>query len=143
MAKTANSLNCPKCSFVGKSEQSLKVHIGLAHKHGKGKKNAKAKARLKAAATSKTTRRRRGVRCQRCGKILKTPAALKTHTTRMHKTSKKRGPGRPKKQGRAVSAKAGRASTLDRTLMSLSLAEVADLHSACRKELARRLSEMV
>ncbi len=139
MAKTANSLNCPKCSFVGKSEQSLKVHTGLAHKHGKGKKKAKAKAQRKAAATGKSTRRRRGVRCPRCGKILKTAAALKTHTTRMHKGAKKRGPGRPKKHA----TKTGRGSTLDRKLMSLSLAEVADLHGACRKELARRLSEMI
>jgi uncharacterized C2H2 Zn-finger protein len=139
MAKTANSLNCPKCSFVGKSEQSLKVHTALAHKRGAGKK----KAQRKTAAASKPVRRRRGVRCPRCGKILKTPAALKTHTTRMHKGLKKSGPGRPKKRGRPAAAKTGRGSTLDRKLMSLSLAEVADLHAACRKELARRLSELV
>ena len=68
-----------------------------------------------------------------CGKIIKTPAALKAHKTRMHK-------GR---RGRPAAKRTGKATALDRKLMGLSLAEVADLHSACRKELGRRLAEIV
>ena len=128
MAETASSLKCPRCSFVGKSVQSLKVHMAIVHKRGRRKK---AKAGLKRV-------RARGVRCSTCGKILKTPAALKAHVTRMHK-----GRAWSKKKGRRVAAKTGAASALDRRLMNLSLAEVADLHDACRKELGRRLADIV
>jgi hypothetical protein len=47
------------------------------------------------------------------------------------------------RRGRPAAKKTGRASPLDQRLMKLSLAEVADLHNACLKELGRRLADIV
>ncbi len=132
MARTASNLNCPKCKFEGKSDQSLKVHMAIAHKRGRPKKTKVGKTSAKRKVGAKRGRPR-GSRCPTCGKMLKTAAALKTHITRMHK-------GR---RGRPAAKKTGRASPLDQRLMNLSLAEVADLHSACRRELGRRLADIV
>jgi len=110
-------LACPRCSFIGKSEQSLKVHIGRAHKRQKRRANAKMKV----------GRRRSG--CSVCGKGLKTPAALKAHMTRMH----------PGMSGRSL--REAEVSPLQRHLVGWSLANLADLHDACRAELRRRLAE--
>jgi uncharacterized C2H2 Zn-finger protein len=125
------SLNCPKCQFVGKSAQSLKVHTALVHKRGR-KAKAKAKAKTAARGPRRRVFRRRSA-CPKCGKILKTPAAMKTHVTRMHKRGKRR----------SAAMKKGRGSALERDLMNLSLAGLADLHQACRNELQNRLASMV
>ena len=122
MAEAPSNLVCPRCKFVGKSVQSLKVHIGRVHG---------------AASTAKTAkrgpgRRRRGRRCKICGKIIKTAAALKAHMTRKH-------------AGAPVGSAAGgtRALTaLDKDLMTLSLPALADLYEAARRELHRRLPPM-
>jgi hypothetical protein len=106
--------------------------MALVHKRGRPKKTKARKTRGKRKVWAKRGRPR-GVRCATCGKILKTAAARKTHITRMHK-------GR---RGRPAAKKTGRASSLDHRLMKLSLAEVADLHSACRRELGRRLADIV
>ncbi len=124
-----SAFKCPKCAFVGKSVQSLRVHTARAH--GKGIK-AKAKKKKAAAGRSGRVVATRGRRCPKCGKMIKTAAALKAHITRMHKR------GRP-----AAGKKAGGASQLDRDLMELSLAGLVDLYDACRRELQRRLAEMV
>jgi hypothetical protein len=114
MPATASSLKCPRCKFVGKSVQSLKVHIGRVHgakKKAAGRRGRKANA------------------CSTCGQGFKTPAALKAHNTRFH-------------SGRAVKAggmKGGRVSAIDRDMRQLPLSAVADLFEACQKELQRRL----
>ncbi len=120
--------NCPKCKFVGKSAQSLKVHASRMHKAGK-KGPAKKKTAVKKAGEGPKPR---GRRCPKCGKIIKTAAALKAHMTRMHKR------GRPKGDKKAVGA-----SQLERDLMGVSLAGLVDLYEACQRELQRRLAEMV
>jgi uncharacterized C2H2 Zn-finger protein len=106
--------------------------MALVHKRGRPKKTKARKTSAKRKVGAKRGRPR-GRRCPTCGKILKTAAALKTHITRMHK-------GR---RGRPAGKKTGRASPLDQRLMKLSLAEVADLHNACLKELGRRLADIV
>jgi uncharacterized C2H2 Zn-finger protein len=113
MPEIASSLKCPKCSFVGKSAQSLKVHIGRAHG---AKKRAKRRGR-KANA------------CPTCGQGFKTPAALKAHITRFHS-------GRP---GKAAAKRTGRMSSFDRDMQQLPLSAIADLYEACQRELQRRL----
>ena len=115
MPDTASSLKCPRCTFVGKSVQSLKVHIGRVHG---AKKAGKTGARQK-----------RGKRCATCGKRFKTLPALKAHNTRFHS-------GRPAKMG---ARKPGRVAAIDRDMRQLPLSAVADLYEACQKELQRRL----
>ena len=115
MNEKKSNLACPQCNFVGKSEQSLKVHIGLAHKRQRRHTNAGMAGR------------RRGTACSLCGKVIKTAAALKAHMTRMH----------PGMSSRSMSAEA--LSPLQQQLVGLSLGDLANLHDACRAELKRRL----
>jgi uncharacterized C2H2 Zn-finger protein len=119
MAESPTNLNCPKCKFVGKSPQSLKVHIGRAH--GAAKKTGTNRA---------ARRRRRGRACELCGQILKTGPALKAHMTRMHAGQS---------FGEAKSA-SQRITPLDRDLMGLSLPALAQLFEAGKRELHRRLT---
>lgn len=122
MADGSSNLSCPKCKFVGKSPQSLKVHIGRAH-------GAAKKGRARGVRRGK----KRGKSCEVCGKVLKTGPALKTHMTRMHA-------GRPVDQAQAP---VRRATPLDRDLMSLSLSALAELFEAGKRELHRRLTGLL
>jgi uncharacterized C2H2 Zn-finger protein len=112
-----SSLECPRCSFVGKSEQSLKVHMGRAHKRQKRHSDAGMKPG------------RRGSACTLCGKVIKTAPALKAHMTRMHAGMSAR------------SSSVEELPALQQQLVGLALAELADLHDACRAELKRRLAD--
>jgi uncharacterized C2H2 Zn-finger protein len=113
MAEGKSSLACPRCSFVGKSVQSLKVHIGRAH----GSKRRSRRTRGPAAG-------RRGTRCSACGQSFKTIAARKAHVTRFHGGAAGEG-----------------LSPLQQQLVGLAVGELADLYDACRAELRRRLTE--
>lgn len=122
MTDASSNLNCPSCEFVGKSPQSLKVHVGRAHGSPK-----------KAGTRGPGRGGRRGKTCNLCGKVLKTSPALKTHMTRMHAGET---------VGQAT-AHVGKATPLDRDLMGLSLAALAELFEAGKRELQRRLTGLL
>ena len=81
---------CKKCGKSFKSEQALKIHVGLMHSAKKRKKRRAAK-RVKAA-------KRSGVTCQVCGRRFKLPLHLGRHMAAAHGKAGKRGagPGRRK-----------------------------------------------
>ncbi len=119
MANGKSSLACPKCDFVGKSVQSLKVHIGRAHGVGR-----RSRRRRGSVAKGRAAGAGRGTGCVTCGRSFKTNAAMKAHVTRFH--------GGTAAQG---------LPPLQQQLLGLSLADLADLYEACRAELRRRLMD--
>jgi uncharacterized C2H2 Zn-finger protein len=114
--ETKSTLACPHCDFIGKSEHSLKVHIGRAHMP---QRRRRAGAGMAGG--------RKGSTCPVCGKVSKTPTALKAHIHRMHRGV----------SGRAMSAEV--VSPVQQQLVPLSLGDLASLHDACLAELKRRL----